>query len=129
MSTPRATTRRRFLAGMAAAGTVSIIPRHVLGAPGQPSANNRLNIVGVGVGGMGANDIRRVPTENVVAICDVDQVRAANMIDQNPQARLYRDFRVMLDEMAGQIDAVAVSTPDHTHHVAAMAAIERGKHV
>ena len=64
--------RRQFLAGTAAATAFTIIPRHVLGAPGQPSANEKLNIAGVGVGGMGGHDIQQVPTENVVAICDVD---------------------------------------------------------
>ena len=69
--------RRQFLAGTAAATAFTIIPRHVLGAPGQPSANEKLNIAGVGVGGMGGNDIRQVPTENIVAICDVDAHKAA----------------------------------------------------
>lgn len=128
MSTSPTTTRRRFLAGMAAAGTFSIIPQHVLGAPGQPSANNRLNIAGVGVGGMGSNDIRRVPTENVVAVCDVDAGRAAAAAKPFPKAKIYADFRKMFDAEKG-IDAVMVATPDHSHAVVTMAALKRGKHV
>jgi predicted dehydrogenase len=128
MSASPSITRRRFLAGTAAAGTLSIIPRHVLGAPGQPSANNRLNVAAVGVGGMGSNDIRRVPTENVVAICDVDAGRATAAAKPFPKARIYADFRKMFDAEKG-IDAVMVATPDHNHAVVTMAALKRGKHV
>ena len=128
MSTSFTTTRRRFLAGAAGASTFAIIPRHVLGAPGQPSANNRLNVASVGVGGMGSNDVRQVPTENVVAICDVDAGRAANAAKPFPKAKIYADFRKMFDAEKG-IDAVMVATPDHNHAVVTMAALKRGKHV
>ena len=66
---------------------------------------------------------------NVVALCDVDDVRAAGSFNRFPKARRYKDFRTMLDKEAANIDAVTVGTPDHIHAVASMAAIRAGKHV
>ncbi|MHB8970615.1 MAG: Gfo/Idh/MocA family protein [Pirellulaceae bacterium] len=128
MSGNREFNRRRFLAGTTAATVFSIIPRHVLGAPGQPSANEKLNIAGIGVGGMGAGDIRNVPSENIVAICDVDATHAANAAKPFPGAKIYSDFREML-ETQKDIDAVMVATPDHNHAVITMTALRMGKHV
>ena len=73
-------------------------------------------------------DAQGVATENIVALCDVDEERAAESFLAFPRARRYKDFRVMLEKEKG-IDAVTVSTPDHTHAVASMAAMELGKHV
>jgi predicted dehydrogenase len=128
MSTKRTLSRRRLLANTAAATAVTIIPRHVLGAPGQPSANNKLNIAGVGTGGMGTGDVRRVPSENIVAICDVDAHKAANAAKPFPKAKIYADFRKMLEQQK-EIDAVMIATPDHNHAVVTMMAIAMGKHV
>ncbi len=128
MNTNPSLNRRRFLAGTAAAAAVTIIPRHVLGALGQPSANNKMNVAGVGTGGMGTHDIRRVPTENVVAVCDVDANHAANAAKPFPGAKIYADFRKMLDEQK-DIDAVMIATPDHNHAVVTMMALKMGKHV
>src|SRR5207237_8850129 len=83
----------------------------------------------IGVGGQGRGDLEAVNSHNIVALCDVDTSRAADTFKRFPQAKIYRDFRKMFDEMEKQIDAVVVATPDHTHAVAAMAAIRRGKHV
>ncbi len=124
-------SRRRFLtvAGSAAAG-VMVVPRHVVAASGQTPPSERLNIAGIGVGGMGAGDIDAVaPGNNMVALCDVDMRHAAGTFKKFPDAKQYRDFRRMFDDMEKQIDAVVVATPDHCHAVAAMAAIKRGKHV
>jgi predicted dehydrogenase len=121
-------TRRGFLAGSTAAAALAIIPRHVLGAPGEPAANDKLNIASVGVGGMGSHDVRQVPTENIVAVCDVDANRAAAAAQPFPKAAIYADFRKMLDTRK-DIDAVMVATPDHNHAVVAMAAMKAGKHV
>ena len=120
--------RRKFLAGTAAVTAFTIIPRCVLGGPGQPSANEKLNIAGVGVGGMGSGDIQRVPGENIVAICDVDANQAARAATPFPQAKIYSDFRQML-ETQKDIDAVMVATPDHNHAVVTMMALKMGKHV
>jgi predicted dehydrogenase len=100
----------------------------VLGQSGQPSANNKLNIAGVGVGGMGSGDIRRVPTENIVAVCDPDANHAGRAARQFPQAKVYADFRKMLDTQK-DIDAVMVATPDHNHAAVTMKALKMGKHV
>jgi predicted dehydrogenase len=93
------------------------------------SANERLNIAFVGIGGQGAANLRGLRGENVVALCDVDDQRAGDAYERFPQAKKFHDFRRMFDEIAGEIDAVAISTPDHTHFHAAYAAMQLGKHV
>ncbi|MFO7976202.1 MAG: Gfo/Idh/MocA family oxidoreductase [Candidatus Hydrogenedentota bacterium] len=98
-------------------------------APGRVSPNERLNIAAIGVGGMGHANIRACGTENIVALCDVDEKRAAETYKEFPKAKRYRDFRVMLDREHKDIDAVIVATPDHTHAVAAMAVMRAGKHL
>ncbi len=119
--------RRSFLAASAAAA-VTILPRHVLGGPGQKPPSEKLNIAVIGAGGRGADDIKELQGENIVALCDVDWERAAETFKRFPKATRYRDFRVMLDKEKN-IDAVVVATPDHCHAVATMAAIHHGKHV
>ena len=125
-------SRRDFI-GTAAAGIAAftIVPRHVLGGTGHTPPSERLNIAGIGVGGQGRNDIKRISNdnaENVVALCDVDERHAAETFELFPKAKKYRDFRKMLEKQK-DIDAVLVATPDHTHAVATMAAIKMGKHV
>jgi predicted dehydrogenase len=109
----------------------TIVPRHVLGGAGQTAPSERVNVAGIGVGGMGGGDINTVSQlgTNIVALCDVDDVRGAGSFNAFPKATRYKDFRVMLDKEANNIDAVTVGTPDHTHAIAAMAAIRAGKHV
>ncbi|MGQ9576838.1 MAG: Gfo/Idh/MocA family protein [Thermoguttaceae bacterium] len=123
-------TRRGFLAaaGIGAPGLM-IVPRHAVAASGKTPPSEKLNIAGIGAAGMGRGDLEAVSSENIVALCDVDWRHAADSFKRWPDARKYRDFRKMLDEMEKQIDAVVVATPDHTHAVASMAAIKRGKHV
>jgi len=113
MSQKSALRRREFLGGAAGVAAATVIPRHVLGAPGEPSANNRLNVAGVGVGGMGSGDVRRVPGENVVAICDVDARHVARSAQHFPQAKVYSDIRKMFDAQK-DIDAVMVARPTTT---------------
>ena len=124
-------TRRRFLrATGASALAFTVVPRHVIAASGTTPPSERLNIAGIGVGGHGRRrHRRRRPGNNIVALCDVDPRHAAGTFKKFPDAKQYRDFRKMFDEMEKQIDAVVVATPDHFHAVAAMAAIKRGKHV
>lgn len=106
------------------------MPACVVGADGQAPPSRKLNIAGIGVGGMGAGDIGGVARgNNIVALCDVDTLRSADTFKKFPAARPFRDFRRMFDAMEKEIDAVVVATPDHCHAVAAMAAIRRGKHV
>ncbi|MDE2956732.1 MAG: Gfo/Idh/MocA family oxidoreductase [Bacteroidota bacterium] len=132
-------SRRSFLARSAAvASGVMILPRHVLGGPGYRAPSDQLNIAAVGAGGRGQNVLEGASgfneedgstLDNVVALADVDDARAADSFERYSGAKRYRDFRVMLDEMHHSIDAVAISTPDHMHAVAAMAAMQLGKHV
>jgi predicted dehydrogenase len=122
-------SRRNFLGGAAATvAAFTIVPRHVLGGAGFKPPSEKLNIAGVGIGGMGQNNIRACETENIVALCDVDDSYAAKVFQSYPNARKWKDFRKMLDEQK-DIDAVVVATPDHNHAVVAMAAMQRGKHV
>ena len=128
---PESLSRRSCLktAGVVAAG-VTIVPRCVIAGSGQTPPSEKLNIAGIGVGGMGAGDMEAVaPNNNVVALCDVDTRHSANTFKKFPEAKQFRDFRKMFDAMEKQIDAVVVATPDHFHAVAAMAAIKRNKHV
>ncbi|KPK78042.1 MAG: oxidoreductase, partial [Phycisphaerae bacterium SM23_30] len=125
----RKLTRRKFMSrSAAAAAALTIVPRSVLGDPTHPAPSEKLNIAGIGVGGQGGGDINAFRDENIVALCDVDERRAGGTFRRFPEARRYKDFRRMLD-MEKDIDAVVVATPDHTHAVAAMEAIKRGKHV
>lgn len=121
--------RRTFLASAAAATAgFTIVPRHVLGGQDTPAPSDKLNIAGVGIGGMGKTNLKNCEAENIVALCDVDFGLADPVFQKYPNARRYRDYRVMLDEQK-DIDAVIVATPDHSHAVIAMAAMERKKHV
>jgi predicted dehydrogenase len=123
-------SRRDFLGTAAAVAAFSVVPRHVLGGAGNQPPSEKLNIAGVGIGGMGQNNVAKCAEagENIVALCDVDSRYAAPVFKKYPNARMWTDFRKMLDEQK-DIDAVVVATPDHLHAVVAMAAMQRGKHV
>jgi predicted dehydrogenase len=122
-------SRRDFMGGAAvAAMAFTIVPRHVLGGSGHTPPSEKLNIAAVGAGGMGATNIKNLSEENIVALCDVDDERAAETYAHYPNVKKYRDFRKML-EKEKSIEAVVVATPDHTHAVVAMAAMRMGKHV
>jgi predicted dehydrogenase len=121
-------SRRNFIGGAAAVAAFTIVPRHVLGGPRNVPPSEKLNIAAIGSGGMGGSNINACSGENIVALCDVDDNQAAGTFKKFPRARKYRDFRKMLDRQK-DIDAVIVATPDHTHAVAAMAAMKRRKHV
>ncbi len=129
------TTRRQFIqTGALAATSFFIVPRHVLGGKGFIAPSDKLNIAGVGVAGKGFSDTNNAfnkGANNMVALCDVDWNRdqVKKNFEQHPTAKRYKDFREMLDKEGKNIDAVTVSTADHTHAVIAMAAMQRGKHV
>ncbi len=124
-----ASTRRNFVQGATgAAALFSIVPAHVLGREGKTSPSEKLNIAGVGIGGMGGHNLSECAGENIVALCDVDSNYAAKTFDKFPSARRFTDFRVMLDQQK-DIEAVIVATPDHSHAMIALTAMERGKHV
>ncbi|MBN2128173.1 MAG: Gfo/Idh/MocA family oxidoreductase [Sedimentisphaerales bacterium] len=129
----RQLSRRGFLASAGAAtAAFTILPSRAFGQNGAAlPPSERLNVAGIGVGGMGKNNVANVAEagHNIVALCDVDFDYAGETFKQYPDAKVFRDYRKMLDDMADQIDAVIVATPDHTHAVIAMDAMKRGKHV
>ncbi len=118
-------TRRGFLKGSTGAGLLICSSQAAFGY----KANERLNIASIGIGGRGDDNLRGVQGETIVALCDVDKKRGARNLAKYPKVKRFEDFRRMLAEMDKQIDAVVVSTPDHTHTVAAVAAMKQGKHV
>jgi predicted dehydrogenase len=123
--------RRRFIYTTSAAASGLLLPVNLVRAAAKPrrvSPNEKLNIAAVGAGGQAATDINGCAAENIVALCDVDQKRLEERGAKFPKAKLFRDYRKMLEEMK-EIDAVTVSTPDHHHAFAAMMAMKLGKHV
>ncbi len=136
----KALSRRTFLgASASAAAGLMVVPRHVIGSVGRRKApSDTLNIACIGVGGMGFSDTRGVATENVVALCDVDDEMVARLLrseriepaqrEMFEKAAKFNDWRRLFEKEKG-IDAVTVTTPDHNHAVIAMAAIKLGKHV
>jgi predicted dehydrogenase len=123
--------RRTFLTAAAGMAASTVLPKVAIGQPGK-SANGKLNIAFIGSGGWIAQQPynQGCSEENLVAFCDVDREHCSeNMKKWQTNQPFFDDFRVMLDKMHKQIDAVVVSTPDHTHFPATMAAMERGIHV
>jgi len=120
----RRISRRTFLATAAGSFAFIYIPKSVWGA------NDRFYLAGIGVGGKGAGEVRDLTQAGgkFVALCDVDEARAGKTFKSFPDAKRYKDFRVMLEKEKG-IDAVTVSTPDHTHAIASLMAMALGKHV
>ena len=123
-------SRRKFFTAGAAAASFMVLPRHVLGINGTPGANGKVNVAGVGIGGMGGGNMRTVKNLGypVVALCDVDTTYLKRSRDWYPEARQFQYYREMLAEVK-DIDAVLIGTPDHTHAVISAAAIKAGKHV
>jgi predicted dehydrogenase len=124
----RRLSRREFINAAAAFGGTLIVPGRVMGRDGSRAPSEKLNIAGIGIGGQGGQDINQMTGENIVALCDVDWSYAAAAFRRFPKAKVYKDYRKMLDEQK-DIDAVVVGTPDHLHAFASMAAIKMGKHV
>src|SRR3954462_14089048 len=135
--TPRgvsmAISRRHFFYGSLLAGAV---PRGGFGSTpslkmlGYKSPNEKLNIASIGAGGKAASDIRGcAATENIVALCDVDDKSAAGIYKAFEKPPKYKDFRKLLDKEANNFDACIVTIPDFMHATVAMHCIERGKHV
>jgi hypothetical protein len=126
-------SRRHFfygplLAGAIPAGGFGSTPS--LKALGYKSPNEKLNFAAIGSGGQGASNLSAAaPTENIVALCDTDEVRAAPTYKRYPDAPRYADFRQMLDKEGKNIDAVIVASPDHMHATHAIWCMERQKHV
>jgi predicted dehydrogenase len=121
-------TRRTFVSGASnAALAFTIVPRHVLGR-GHRAPSDTLSVACIGIGGMGANDVRGMSVEHIYALCDVDQHQGEDSFNAFPQAKRYTDYREMLAQEKDNIDVVTVTTPDHSHAAAAMLAMKAGKH-
>jgi len=124
-------SRRSFMQKATAVAGFTVVPRHVLGGRAYAAPSEKVNIAGIGIGGVGRpflGGCARAETARIAFLCDVDDAYAKPVYNEYPQARRYRDYREMLDKETG-IDAVLVATPDHTHAVITMEAIRKGKHV
>jgi predicted dehydrogenase len=122
-------TRRQFLKHSAMVGAGFWVSTRALAESKSP--NEKINFAAIGAGGQGGHDLGQIADHgvNVVALCDVDDKQAEGSIKRFEKARRFKDFRQMFDKMGKEIDAVNVSTPDHTHAVATMMAMKHGKHV
>jgi predicted dehydrogenase len=128
MALPKHLNRRNFLGASAATAAFTIVPRHVLGGNGNTAPSEKVNIAGIGVGGMGERNLQQLVSQNIVALCDVDHRYAGHAFKKYPDAKRYKDYREMLDKQK-DIDAVLIATPDHTHAIITIAAMKAGKHV
>lgn len=124
----RLLNRRAFMSVAAASGVGWTILENSRSARAY-HANEKLNIAIIGAGGRGAANLQGVASEQIVALCDVDQRRAADSFKQYPQVAKFQDYRKLLDKLEQQIDAVVVSTPNHVHAPASVTAMRMGKHV
>ncbi len=129
---PFYSNRRSFLT-LASAGVGGVLARPAVARSFvQTGQNEKLRTAHIGVGGMGAGDLRSIASHKsveVAALCDVDSSRLAQAAAKHPKAKTFADFREMLATLGDKIDAVIVSTPDHTHAPAAMSAMNLGKPV
>ena len=125
-------SRRKFIKNVSVAATgFFIVPRHVLGR-GFIAPSDKLNIAGIGAGGKGESDLAefsKSPAVNIISLCDVDDRSSVKSRTRFPKASYYKDYREMLAKEGKNVDAVSVSIPDHGHAVAALAAMQMGKHV
>ncbi len=120
--------RRHFLGTAAATTAFSVIPSHILGSTGHTAANDKVNIAGIGIGGVGFVNLKNLESQNIVALCDVDHQNAAKAFDRYPNAKRYKDYRQMLEKQK-DIDAVLIATPDHSHAIITTDCMKAGKHV
>jgi len=125
-------SRRQFIrtAGPVLAG-VTIVPRHVLGGVGTIPPSETIQVVGIGIGGVGHGQITSVSKQKgtrIAFLCDVDDVYAKKTYDRFPKAKVYRDYRELLNAEDDKIDAVYCGTPDHTHTVICQETLRKGKH-
>ncbi len=130
-SSPESSRRKFLQTGLTALAGFYIVPRNVLGR-GFVAPSDKLQIAGIGVGGKGESDLYsffRSGKADIAFLCDVDERQTAKSKERYPKAKMYEDFREMLDKEHKNIDAVSVSTPDHMHAIQAMAAMQLGKHV
>ncbi len=130
MSTKKMSRRKFIQAGTTAAVGLTIVPSKVLGKRmGYTAPSDKLNIVAVGVGGMGFSNLKNLESENIIGLCDVDWKYSERVFKHFPNAKKYYDYRKMYDELGKSMDAVVVATSDHTHAIITADAMTMGKHV
>ncbi len=124
-------SRRQFLGtGALAAAGLTVVPSSVLGkSMGHTAPSDKLNIAGVGIGGMGFANLKNLESQNIVGLADVDWKYSDHVFKHFPKAKKYYDYRKMYDEMGKSIDAVVVATADHTHAMITADAMTMDKHV
>lgn len=126
-------SRRDFLTqATLGASAATLVPREVVGGSDYTPPSDTIRVASIGIGGMGARDVQAVSEiegTEIVALCDVDRKRGEDVFHAFPEAAQYEDYREMLAREGDRIDAVTVSTPDHSHAPAVMRALEEGKHV
>src|ERR1022692_935633 len=126
-------SRRHFFYGSLLAGAVPLagygsVPS--LRALGYKPFYDKLNVAAIGCGGQGGADLNDAArTENIVALCDVDEARAAGNFQRFEKQPKYKDFRVMLEKEGKNIDACTIGIPDFRHATVALACMQHGKHV
>ena len=123
-------SRREFLKKSLIAGSgITIVPSTVVSGLGHKAPSDKLNIVGVGVGGKGYNNLSAMDTENIIGLCDVDWKYAKHTLEKFNKAKKYWDWRVMFDELGDSMDGVMVATSDHAHATIVASALTLDKHV
>ena len=123
-------TRRDFVERtLTASAAVTIVPSFAVSGLGHTAPSDKLNIAGIGVGGMGLANLKNLTSQNIVGLCDVDWKYAKGAFDLFPNAKKYWDWRKMFDEMGSEIDGIVVATADHTHAIISAHAMNLGKHV
>jgi len=126
----KAISRRDFVGrSLAATAAFTIVPSFAVSGLGHVAPSDKLNIVGIGVGGMGLANLKNLTSQNIVGLCDVDWKYAKGAFDLFPKAKKYWDWRKMYEEMGDEIDGVVIATADHTHAITAAHAMTMGKHV
>tara|TARA_R110000868_G_scaffold29447_2_gene109549 strand:+ start:5793 stop:7304 length:1512 start_codon:yes stop_codon:yes gene_type:complete len=123
-------SRRDFVGKtLAATAAFTIVPSFAVSGLGHIAPSDKLNIAGIGVGGMGLANLKNLTSQNIVSLCDVDWKYAKGAFDLFPKAKKYWDWRKMFDEMGSEIDGIVVATADHTHAIISAHAMTMGKHV
>jgi len=127
-------TRRSFIKNTLVTATgLTILPSYVVSGVKRSEVfkapSDKLNIAGIGIGGKGHPNLVGMNTENIIGLCDVDWKYADNCFKEFPQAKRYKDWRRMFDEIGKDIDGIMISTPDHTHAIIAATALTMDKHV
>lgn len=127
---PKKESRRKFIKNsLAASAGITIVPSFAVSGLGHKAPSDKLNIVGVGVGGKGLQNLAAMNTENITGLCDIDWNYSQACFDTFPNAKKYYDWRTMFDELGDSMDAVMVATADHTHAAIAARALTMNKHV